>query len=1148
MQGAKRISQSFHKACLVLALSVAYPTIGSASPTKCGSPLATLVAIRGEVRVKSPDMEWRTADLDQDLCAGDEIEVGGASRAALRLVDDISFPLSEKTRFAIRGSGKDGQLEVELLKGSINLVVGSKVPLRVITPHGSLESSTADYALTVEQERAALSVFEGSVALRTPQGSMDLRGDESAYFTEWAAPKRDIALKPRDSVHWVVQYPAILPKKTGARTPWSGAVEAFETGRSLDALIALDQVRPEDRSAEYHAYRAHVLLLAGREQEAAASIDAAMQAQPGLAEAWALRAILDLGKNELGQAQANSAKAIQLNPESPAAHLAQSYVLQAQSRQMAALQSAKRMAQLAPDSALAHARVAELELVAGELESASLAAERAVSLEPNSSDAQSILGYVRMGQDRDGEARSAFESAVKLNSADARARMGLGLVRIRQGELQAGREDLELAASLDPENALLHTYLGRSYDEEGRAQDAARQYAYARKSDPNDPTPYFFWALQLKELNLPVSARGEMEAALSRNENRSIYRGRDLLDEDRVMRQANAIGLDRSLGFSDLARVEASVLAASDPSSSIAHRALGDALATTQRSGITRQSEYYLSSLNAPLGALPTPLSLTDNVRSGAASASPQQGFFQAVEPGHTGYNEYGAIFNRRTFQAQADALYGENDTLGEQTRLSGANGALGFSFSHLHFQTDGFGQNDREGINGLDRLRNTIWRGVVQADLTDDTRLHIERKVFSSSRGVLSSAAEPFYFAPQDTQQSQHTWRVGVRQRLDDSQELLLSNTRDVGNYYIANLPTINNGLPSSLFQDIRSHVSVPEMQYRYHGTWADVVVGKTYVRSEEDWDWLLDFGSGPEVFNSAKFKAQSQSMYGYLHIKPSDKLSLDVGYAREKQKNESGLNQRKNSPKLGVRWEVLPGGTLRLVSMHGINRFIGSGTTLEPTQVAGFNQFHDDSFAYVSKQRGIAWDQRINSRLSWGVERTLRAIGSPGNTGEYTWSDEQTTRAYANWMLPRNWTQALAPGWEGALAASYDSLTYARPDSSTGLEQVTDYTPRHLRMAAKLFQPLGLEMELAATRVLARGTHYVLDIGFNSESVPFSNQFWIWDASVAYNLPGKQGKIIFGGMNLGDKRLGSYVEIDPLMPRFAPSRFLYGKLLLNF
>ena len=1122
---------------LVTPLHAAEPAAPARAAQPCEKSAATIAALQGEVRYRALGQAWQAATLDQALCAGVELQVSPGGRAVLRLNNGSTIPLDQNTHIILRGLASDGlAVQMELVSGNINVATSGAAPIQLITPHGRVDTKGGDFAVKVTPQKSALSVFEGDVAVSSSGGNVLLHSDETAYFAQVAAPSRDITVKPRDLVQWVLQYPAIIQAQDAKGTPWAAAASALEQGHLLDALISLDQVPSAARSAEYFVFRANLLLLAGEADEARTNLDTALQLNPSLADAWALRAILDLGKNDTAQALQYAEKAIQTGPQSAAAHLAHSYALQADRQTEAALASARHVVELAPERALGYTRLAELELARGDSAAALQAAQRAEQINPKSVDAKAMLGFVYLSQVKLKDARAAFESAVQLNSADPRARMGLGLTRIRQGQLQSGREDLELAASLDPENPLLRTYLGRAYQEEGRNSEAAEQYARAKRLDPKDPTAFYFAALQLAEENRPVSAREALQEALSRNENRAVYRGKALLQQDEAQRTANEIGLNRVLGLDDTARVRASESLARAPNEAVLHRALGDALATLPRSQPTRESEYLQALLRDPLGALPTPLFLAESARS-STSVAPQHGFFQAAGAVQTGYNEFGAAFNQSQIRAQLDGIVAGQSSRGDQLLLSGVAGNVGVSISQLHFKTDGFGD--------YNRLDNTIWQGAIQAELDTGTRLYAERRHFDSERIEILNQAEPFIFLPLQIDEQRQRSRFGVRQRIGDSHELLFLNSWDdtKQNALILPTPFLSFLLTEPvLFNNLSQKAVTREAQYVFHTSGFSLFLGSVKTN--------LDVN---EIFADASInQVQTQSRTAYLYTSYSvfPQLRLEAAVSRDQQEMSSGFRQTFTNPKFGLRWEVLPGATLRLAKFNVVNRALISSASLEPTQVAGFNQFFSDGAGFLirARNKGVGWDQNLVHGFSYGFESQQRDLDVPIGGGTNDEFFERNRRAYLNWAVPPSFQQTTFPGLESTLSLVYDEQDYRR-DGFTGAEEFRDYKPRHLRLGANFNHANRFGINLAATQVSLRGEFpNVADQDFNQISLPFRDRFWTFDVALTYRLPKQVGQLIVGALNITNRRGFQYLEIDPLNPRFAPERYVYAKFVVSF
>ena len=537
-------------------------------------------------------------------------------------------------------------------------------------------------------------------------------------------------------------------------------------------------------------------------------------------------------------------------------------------------------------------------------------------------------------------------------------------------------------------------------------------------------------------------------------------------------------------------------------------------MATLPRSQPTRESEYLQALLRDPLGALPTPLFVAESVRT-SSSMTPQNGFFQAIGAGQTGYNEFGAVFSAAPLNLQLDGVLADQNTSSDQVRIAGTFGKVGFALSQLLFKTDGFGQ--------FDRLDNMIWQGGIQAEFDTGTRLYLERKHFNSERRSVVSPAEPFYYTPFETDEVRLRSRLGFRQKLGESHELLLLNSWDDIKQDVIWLPTPYNGLTEPTFNNkFVSHISTHEAQYVFHASGLNLQLGS----AEGDSAASNDIGGG--TINRTRNRAWTA--YTYVRYELFPQLLVEAGVSKDRQNDDAGFRQRYSNPKVGLRWQVVPNGTLRLASFRVVNRFLANSATLEPSQVGGFNQFYNDGlgFGIRARNKGVGWDQTLGHGVSYGAETLQRTLDVPVS-GSYNIFDERNKRAYLNWAIPTQILKPMLPGWEGALSLVYDSQTYRR-NQATGIEQIREYTPRHLRLAATLAHSSGLGLNLAFNRVSAKGIyHEVNDEAFNPMSLPLATDS---DGGCGTILsPARtNGEFLLGAMNLTDQRGFQYLEMDPL------------------
>ncbi|MET0060813.1 MAG: FecR domain-containing protein, partial [Candidatus Thiodiazotropha endolucinida] len=324
---------------------------------------------------------------------------------------------------------------------------------------------------------------------------------------------------------------------------------------------------------------------------------------PGKADTLAQEAIKAIVQNRLEEATELAKQALQQDSQSAAAYMAQSYVNQAMFDIPAALANSKKAAELAPQNALAQARLAEVWLMTGHTRSAREAANQAITINPELSLAHTVLGFASLRDINLNAAKTAFEKAIALDSAAPLPHLGLGLLEIRQGALESGRERIETSVLLDPNNALLRSYMGKAYYEEKRNDLAYQQFAIAKELDPNDPTAWFYESILLQSENHPVEALQAQQQAIKLNDNRGVYRSRQLLDQDEAARNTASARIYTDLGFEKMAIDKGATALSQAPDNFSAHRFMADINATQPQRRLAVDSDLLQSKLLQPLNA-----------------------------------------------------------------------------------------------------------------------------------------------------------------------------------------------------------------------------------------------------------------------------------------------------------------------------------------------------------------------------------------------------------------------------------------------------------------------------------------------------------------------------------------------------------------
>jgi len=1120
----------------VLCLGLLSPAVGLAQTT--GGPVARAVSVQGLVEARrAGQAPWQPVRLNDTFSPGDTIRVRDRSRADIAMLDQSVLRLNANTEMTVEPVKDERTGVVNLLRGAAHFFSRGPRSLEVQTPFTVAGVRGTEFFIGVEPDRALLTVFEGTVVAQNPTGSLTLTSGQSAVAETGKAPVLRVVARPRDAVQWTLHYPPVLyfrPDEFPTGPDWQGMVrrslESYVKGDIAAAFDAIATAPPTVPDPRFFAYRAHLLLTVGRVDEAAADIERALRLAPNDANALALQTIIDVTQGDKAKALDTAQRSVRASPKSGTAHIALSYAQQARFDLEGARASAENAVALDSKNALAWARLSELWASFGELDRAQRAAQRAVVLEPNLSRTQTVLGYAYLMRVKTRDAKEAFEKAIVLDQADPLPRLGLGLAKIREGKLHDGGREIETAASLDPSNAIVRSYLGKTYYEEKRKGLDEREYEMAKQLDPNDPTPYFYDAIAKQTTNRPVEALRNMQRAIELNDNRAVYRSRMLLDADEAARSASLARVYSDLGFQQLALVEGWKSVNTDPSNFSAHRLLADSYAVLPRHQIARVSELLQSQLLQPINTTPIQPRLAES----------NLFLISAGGPAGLSFNEFNPIFNRNQVNFQTTGITGSDNTFAGEGVIAGIYQNLSFSLGYTHFTTDGW----RVNADQADDLGNAF----VQVELTPSTSVQAEYRYRKSERGDLAQRFfhEDFSRGERNTEE-RHTWRVGARHAFSPDSILLASVM-----YQDALLKQSDDelGFPVLLSLLKRPETAFSaELQHLFRSRYVNVTSGVGYFDINGRVDQLsrLDPAFAALVGLPAELRATSgtdvQQVNGYAYsiITPVKPLSITLGLSVDSVSGDSLAvgDQTQPNPKAGVTWEPIKGTTFRAAAFRTLKRTLITDQTLEPTQVAGFNQFFDDFNGTKAWRYGAAIDQRFTNDLYGGVEVSkreleFRVVDLFDPTGQSTTTlnaDEHERRLYLFWT-PHPWV---------ALRAEYMYEKFVL-DLPFG-DQFELWTHR-VPFGANFFHPSGVGTSLTATYWDQSGRFQRIATGAVE---PGRETFWTVDAAISYRLPQRYGFVTIGATNLFDENF-RFFDRDGINPIIQPTRMIFAKITLAF
>lgn len=1085
-----------------------------AAHAACETPIGHFASLQSTVELQRNDSsEWQNARLSDKLCEGDTIRVGKQSRAAVQLVNDAVLRLDQNTTMRlirVSEEAKERSL-LEVIKGVFQSFSRDPHHLTIQTPYlnGLIEGT--EYLVRVDDNQSSILLMEGKIIAENKQGSVTITPGQMAQAKKGEAPKSVLVAKPQDAVQWALHYPALL---------------------SVDEKVT---TAPGDARA--YVNRAASMLSVGRVDNARKDLESALKLSPGDSDALALQAIIEIAQNEQDKALASATQATQAAPDSATALIALSYAQQAKFDLEAARTSLEKAVELDPNNALAWARLAELHSSFLELDKAQAAADKAIAVNPDLSRTQTVLGFVALTRFDVASAKAAFSKAINLDQADPMPHLGLGLAMIAEGNLSGGRGELDVAAILDPNQAIIRSYLGKAYYEEKRNKLAMQQFDIAKGLDPNDPTPWFYEAIAKQTSNQPVDALHGIQQAIDLNDNRAVYRSRMLLDQDHAARGASLARAFNELGFTDQGVAEATNSLTLDPASASAHRFLSDVYQSKRRHEIARVSELLQAQMLQPLNMNPIQPSSTETSLN----------IVSAGGPAATGFSEFTPLFQRNQIQGVYSHAQGSNETTNTEIALSGLVDNVSFAFGAVDYATDGWRPN-----NGLEQ---EVANAFVQYSPTQSFSIQVEHTDRESTAGDLAFNFDPNDFRSDytDTRNIKNS-RVGLRYSFSPRSHLLLSyieSKKNTNLHQVTLLPPLIPGLStttstSDVIRDDESDQA--EAQFITKIAKTSLIAGVATTESDvvDNRNISIDdtiLGNLLTVNSSEVIKYESSNAYVYANTRLASTI-WTYGVSASKYER-TGYKDDSVNPKLGIQWDIDSDLKFRAAALQAFTPLLINNRTLEPTQVAGFNQMFDDIAGTKSQRYSMGLDWQAASSFKTGIELTKRDLDEPINdpiSGFWISEerDELLHKAYFDWTPHKN-------------VAVHAELVYDEYNSQTGILTADDNLPiktitRSLPVSVNYFAPSGFYAGIGATYVeqtVQRSATATQASGYDS--------FTVVDAVLGYRFPKQAGSFSLSAKNLFDKEFNyqddSYREFrdEPSTGPYFPERMVMARLVIN-
>ncbi|MEP6880122.1 MAG: TonB-dependent receptor, partial [Nitrosospira sp.] len=377
-----------------------------------------------------------------------------------------------------------------------------------------------------------------------------------------------------------------------------------------------------------------------------------------------------------------------------------------------------------------------------------------------------------------------------------------------------------------------------------------------------------------------------------------------------------------------------------------------------------------------------------------------------------------------------------------------------------------------------------------------------------------------------------------------------------------IASTDLLTNG-DARIEDDIRKDAGYQaEAQYLFRDNRFNFIAGGGTYQFQVDNKRHVDFTpsnpeSCPEKFFESKcnpdivdFTAERSIGYLYTNVNHIKNLSLTLGLSYVSLKNVVDYEVNKFNPKLGLQWNLNNDLRLRLAWFETVKSILIANQTLEPTQVAGFNQLFDDTNGTKAQRKGVGLDARIVGDIYGGLEASARNLNVPiffdGDVNDqkenaskfrlFEKQQESLYRAYLYWLPSQYW---IARG-------EFQFERYTRPVEGRNGNEPNRIETLSVPLSLDYFNPNGIFTKFTMTYLRQGLERQGIDEG--------PRDSYLLDAVLGYRLPGRRGILSLEGRNLLNEELfyrnGYLRSADRQLydQRFSPGQTFFVRLTLNF
>lgn len=451
------------------------------------------------------------------------------------------------------------------------------------------------------------------------------------------------------------------------------------------------------------------------------------------------------------------------------------------------------------------------------------------------------------------------------------------------------------------------------------------------------------------------------------------------------------------------------------------------------------------------------------------------------------------------------NAIVGSNNTKGFDVAGSSIFGNVSASVGYFNYKSDGFRPNNDQD--------QQIFSAFGQAQLAPDTMAQVEFRARDLTSGDLFLFFDPVSLGLNRRDKENSTsQRVGLRQQLSPSSDILISlsrRSRDTNFLFPAFVTghTADEGfVGEGQFMNV---LEQPWSALPLQRVTTILGVGRAAITRDTSTQFFCDptdTSCVPSDPSLDTHDLEHTNAYVYESLAMFDRLDLTVGASYEDFVVPS-VDRTQLNPKLGASIAITEKINFRAAAFRTTTGTPSANQTLEPTQVAGFNQFYNDPEGTSAWHYGVGVDLKFLSSLYGGAEAAYRDV-------KFQIPDQSTgdtiTQKHREYLARAHLYLAISDYW--AFGVDYLEERFAH-DKAISIGDFTVLSTPSIRANLGYHHPSGFSFSLRPRFIQQDGD---FSNGFTPLDFHGADEFVLTEAELSYRLPRSLGKLSVVGLNL--------------------------------